>query len=124
MVLTAIAPHRVDKLVVIDVAPMHYCTRRHDKIFAVLEAVNAAGITQRQQAAQLIRHSLREDGVIRFLLKSFHNGEWRFNLPVLIVQYQNIIGWQEVPAWLHPALFIYGGLSTYVQDSDYEDIMR
>lgn len=124
MALTAIAPHRVDKLVVIDVAPVHYRTRRHDEIFAALEAVNAAGITQRQQAAQLMRHSLREDGVIQFLLKSFHNGEWRFNLPVLIAQYKNIIGWQEVPAWPHPALFICGGLSPYVQDSDREDIVR
>lgn len=124
MALTAIAPHRVDKLVVIDVAPVHYRTRRHDEIFAALEAVNAAGITQRQQTDQLMRHSLREDGVIQFLLKSFHNGEWRFNLPALIAQYQNIIGWQEVPAWPHPALFICGGLSPYVQDSDREDIVR
>lgn len=58
MALTAIAPRRVDKLVVIDVAPVHYRTRRHDEIFAALEAVSAAGITQRQQAAQLMRHSL------------------------------------------------------------------
>lgn len=90
---------------------MNYRNRRHEEIFAALEAVNAAGITQRQQAAQLMRHSLREDGVIQFLLKSFNNGEWRFNLPVLTAQYQNIIGWQEVPAWPHPALLICGGLS-------------
>lgn len=56
--LTSIAPHLVDKLVVIDVALVHYCTLRYDEIFSVLEAVNATGITQRQQAAQLMRHSL------------------------------------------------------------------
>lgn len=80
MALTAIAPHRVDKLVVIDVAPVHYRTRRHDEIFAALEAVNAAGITQRQQAAQLMRHSLREDIVRQFPQARAHvvagTGHW------------------------------------------------
>ncbi|SQI33781.1 Esterase ybfF [Serratia plymuthica] len=97
MALTAIAPERVEKLIVIDVAPVDYRTRRHDEIFAALKAVSAAGITQRQQAAELMRSYLQEEGVIQFLLKSFHQGEWRFNLPVLIDQYENVTGWQDVP---------------------------
>ncbi|HID8483366.1 TPA: esterase [Serratia marcescens] len=124
MALTAIAPERVAKLIVIDVAPVNYQTRRHDEIFAALKAVSAAGITQRQAAAQLMRDYLQEEGVIQFLLKSFHNGEWRFNLPVLIERYDDITGWQDVPAWQHPTLFIRGGLSPYVQDSYRADIAR
>jgi esterase len=124
MALTAIAPERVAKLIVIDVAPVNYQTRRHDEIFAALKAVSAAGITQRQAAAQLMRDYLQEEGVIQFLLKSFHNGEWRFNLPVLIERYDDITGWQDVPAWSHPTLFIRGGLSPYVQDSYRADIAR
>lgn len=64
-----------------------------------------------------MRDYLQEEGVIQFLLKSFHNGEWRFNLPVLIERYEDITGWQDVPARPHPTLFIRGGLSPYVQDS-------
>lgn len=124
MALTAIAPERVDKLIVIDVAPVNYHTRRHDEIFAALKAVSAAGISQRQQAARLMRNFLQAEGVIQFLLKSFNNGEWRFNLPVLIAQYENLNGWQEVPAWPYPTLFIRGGLSPYVQDSYRADIAR
>lgn len=124
MALTAIAPERVEKLIVIDVAPVNYQTRRHDEIFVALQAVSAAGITQRQLAAELMRDYLKEEGVIQFLLKSFYQGEWRFNLPVLIEQYENITGWQEVPAWPHPTLFIRGGLSPYVQDSYRADIAR
>lgn len=124
MALAAIAPQRVEKLIIIDVAPVDYQTRRHDEIFVALQAVSAAGITQRQQAAELMRGYLKEEGVIQFLLKSFHQGEWRFNLPVLIEEYENITGWQEVPAWPHPTLFIRGGLSPYVQDSYREDIAR
>lgn len=124
MALTAIAPERVAKLIVIDVAPVNYQTRRHDEIFAALKAVSAAGITQRQAAAQLMRDYLQEEGVIQFLLKSFHNGEWRFNLPVLIERYDDITGWQDVPTWPHPTLFIRGGLSPYVQDGYRADIAR
>lgn len=124
MALTAIAPERIERLVAIDIAPVDYNTRRHDNIFTALQAVTDAGITQRQQAAQLMRQTLDEEGVIQFLLKSFHAGSWRFNLPVLIEQYAHIIGWQEVPPWPHPTLFIRGGLSPYVQDSYRDDIAR
>ena len=124
MALTALAPERIERLVAIDIAPVDYDTRRHDQIFTALQAVTDAGITQRQQAAQLMRATLHEEGVIQFLLKSFHAGSWRFNLPVLIEQYENIIGWQEVPPWPHPTLFIRGGLSPYVQDSYRDDIAR
>ena len=124
MALTALAPERIERLVVIDIAPVAYDTRRHDQIFLALQAVSNAGVAQRQQAAQLMRETLNEEGVIQFLLKSFHAGSWRFNLPVLIEQYANIIGWQEVPAWSHPTLFIRGGLSPYVQDKYRDDIAR
>ncbi|EFE93443.1 esterase [Serratia odorifera] len=124
MALTAIAPERIAKLVVIDIAPVAYQTRHHDEIFAALQAVSAAGMTQRQQAAALMRTMLDEEGVIQFLLKSFHQGEWRFNLPVLIEQYETIIGWQPVPAWPQPILFIRGGLSPYVKNDYRDDIAR
>ncbi len=117
MALTALAPERIERLVAIDIAPVDYQTRRHDQVFHALQAVSAAGITQRQQAAQLMRETLRDEGVIQFLLKSFHQGEWRFNVPVLLEQYPQIVGWQEVPAWTHPTLFIRGELSPYIQDS-------
>ncbi|WP_049604162.1 esterase [Yersinia aldovae] len=124
MAMTALAPNRIEKLVAIDIAPVNYPVRRHDQIFAALNAVNAAGVTQRQEAAQLMREFIKEEGVIQFLLKSFQGGEWRFNVPALWDQYENIVGWQPVPAWPHPILFIRGELSPYVQDSYRDDIAR
>lgn len=53
-----------------------------------------------------MRQHLNEEGVIQFLLKSFVDGEWRFNVPVLWDQYPHIVGWEKIPAWDHPALFI------------------
>ncbi|MGL4486376.1 MAG: esterase [Yersinia sp. (in: enterobacteria)] len=124
MAMTALAPKKIEKLIAIDIAPVNYQVRRHDQIFAALNAVNTAGVTQRQEAAQLMRNFIKEQGVIQFLLKSFQNGEWRFNVPALWDQYDNIVGWQQVPVWFHPILFIRGELSPYIQDSYRQDIAR
>ncbi|RKQ39820.1 esterase [Enterobacter sp. R1(2018)] len=117
MALTAIAPERIDKLVLIDIAPVDYQVRRHDEIFAAINAVSSAGAKSRQQAAALMREHIKEEGVIQFLLKSFAEGEWKFNVPALWQQYKHIVGWQTIPAWNGPALFIRGGASPYVDET-------
>lgn len=116
MALTALIPDCIEKLIAIDVAPVDYHVRRHDEIFAAINAVTKAGLRDRTSATECMREHIKEDGVIQFLLKSFAQGEWRFNVPVLLSQYDTITGWEDVPAWDHPALFIRGGLSPYVQD--------
>ncbi|HBV39312.1 MAG TPA: esterase, partial [Erwinia sp.] len=108
MTLASLAPTRVRQLVVIDIAPVAYRERHHDVIFAALAAVSEAGITQRHDAAALMRQTVDEEGVIQFLLKSFQAGEWRFNVSALWQNYDRIIGWETLPAWPHPTLFIRG----------------
>lgn len=122
MALTALAPERIDNLVAIDIAPVDYHVRRHDEIFAAINAVTNAGVSSRQQAATVMREFLAEEGVIQFLLKSFVDGEWRFNVTVLWDQYPHIVGWETIPAWDHPALFIPGGNSPYVTEA-YRDAL-
>ncbi|QGY28402.1 esterase [Pantoea cypripedii] len=124
MALSAIAPHRIEKLVMIDIAPVDYQTRRHDEIFAAIRAVSAAGVTRRSEAADVMRALLDEEGVIQFILKSFQDGEWRFNVPVLWDNYATISGWEEVPAWPHPALFIRGGNSPYLDNQHRDALLR
>ncbi|OAT47838.1 esterase [Proteus hauseri ATCC 700826] len=124
MAMTALAPDRLDKVVVIDMSPVAYNVRRHDKIFTALEAVTEAKITRRQDAIEIMRPFINEEGVIQFLLKSFKNGQWLFNLPALKSAYPQIIGWDDVSAWQHPILFIRGGLSPYILDEYHDDIAR
>ncbi|EMO2076408.1 esterase [Citrobacter freundii] len=123
MALTALAPERVERLVAIDIAPVDYHVRRHDEIFAAINAVTDAQASSRQQAASVMRQHLQEEGVIQFLLKSFVDGEWRFNVPVLWDQYPHIVGWETIPAWEHPALFIPGGNSPYVTEVYREQLL-
>ncbi|ECS5319920.1 alpha/beta fold hydrolase, partial [Salmonella enterica subsp. enterica serovar Hadar] len=68
MALTALAPERVERLVAIDIAPVDYHVRRHDEIFAAINAVTDAQASSRQQAASVMRQHLQEEGVIQFLL--------------------------------------------------------
>lgn len=117
MALSALAPERIDQLILIDIAPVAYPVRRHDAIFAAVRAVSENGATRRHDAAAIMREHIKEEGVIQFLLKSFADGEWRFNVPVLWDQYDNIIGWEPTPPWPHPALFIRGGDSPYIQSA-------
>ncbi|OKP04891.1 esterase [Xenorhabdus eapokensis] len=124
MTMTAIAPERIEKIVVIDMAPIAYPVRRHDSIFAALTKVTAAGVQTRQAAADIMRQDIREEGVIQFLLKSFRQGEWKFNLSVLQKEYEKIIGWETISAWHEPALFIRGGNSDYVTEEYREDIIN
>ncbi|MTH44922.1 esterase [Intestinirhabdus alba] len=117
MALTALAPERIDRLVAIDIAPVDYQLRRHDEIFAAVNAVSESLVPTRQQAAAIMRQHLQEEGVIQFLLKSFVDGQWRFNVPVLWQQYPHIVGWETIPAWDRPALFIPGGNSPYLTEA-------
>ena len=47
-------------------------------------------------------------------------GLWQ---PVLWDQYPHIVGWEKIPAWDHPALFIPGGNSPYVSEQYRDDLL-
>lgn len=115
MTVTKLIPEKVDKLIIIDVAPVAYKERRHDEILAALNAVNESGITDRREAAEIMRQYITEgEFVIQFLLKSFRDGKLRFNVPVLDREYDAISGWKKIPTWNGKAFFIIGGDSGYV----------
>ena len=116
MALTALAADRVEKLVIIDIAPVAYDVHRHQAIFRALNAVTKVGVTTRQQATEIMQRDIDEPGVIQFLLKSFSQGSWKFNVPVLEAQYNTILGWEPVPSWAHPVLFISGSNSPYIEE--------
>ncbi|MDV5225299.1 alpha/beta fold hydrolase [Providencia manganoxydans] len=122
MAATEIAPDFIEKVIAIDMAPVAYQERRHDTIMAALDAVIQGGAKSRQEATIIMREYLNEDGVIQFLLKSFRQGEWKFNLPAIKENYELIIGWKSVPTWDKPVLLIPGGNSPYVKAEYREQI--
>ena len=95
MQLALTHPQRVAKLVVADIAPVAY-PRRHDAIFQGLQSVKLDSISSRRDAEHQMSAHINEPGVRQFLLKSLtqtDNGwAWMFNLPLLINDYEQILG--------------------------------
>lgn len=109
-------PEYVEKLVVIDIAPVAYKENRHTKTFAGLTAVRDAKPQTRQEARQIISQHIPEESVWQFMLKSFDPNSpeyFKFNLSSLINNYPNVMGWEKVLV-KQPTLFIKGGKSDYL----------
>lgn len=114
MYLSGQIPDIIQAIVSIDMAPVAYKERRHDTMFAGLNAVVQASVTTRPEAKNIMQNHIDDPLVIQFLLKSFQQGKWKFNLDALEENYESILAWQTLPVWEKPILFLCGGESDYV----------
>ena len=119
MELALTQPELIEKLIVLDIAPVTY-PPRHTKILQALNAVASEHIEDRKHADHLMQPYIDELGVRQFLLKSLAKNEagkltWRFNLPVLDKKYSNILSnVNENNSCLCDTLFIKGNDSDYI----------
>ncbi len=111
-------PEYVDKLVVLDMAPVAYTERKHDNVFAGLHAVLSNPPANRIEATKSLAEHIEMDGVIQFLGKSLYRSEvgltWRFNVESISVNYWNILGWETLSTINIPTLFLKGANSDYL----------
>ncbi|WP_040976157.1 alpha/beta fold hydrolase [Necropsobacter massiliensis] len=124
MSAAALRPDMVEKLVVIDIAPVRYNNHGHDSVFAGLFAVKQALAQTRQQAKPILAQHIAQESVRQFMLKSFdaHSPDrFRFNLTALYANYANLMDWHAVSV-NQPTLFIKGGLSDYILPQYRDDI--
>lgn len=119
MKIASLATSKVEKLVVLDMAPVHYQVRRHDNVFAGLHAVEQQKPTSRKQALDVLAQHIELDGVRQFLSKSLYkDGDhlaWRFNVTSLFANYANILAWETVEPTAIATLFVKGADSDYLQ---------
>lgn len=119
MQIAHLNPEIVNKLVVLDVAPVTYKSR-HNDIIAALKLVEQHAVNDRKQADQLMTPLISELGVRQFLLKSYAKNDqgqlqWRFNLEVLSEKYCNILtNIKANDSCLCDTLFIKGNDSDYI----------
>ncbi len=109
-------PELVEKLIVVDIAPVDY-PERHDHIFAAFQQ-DISQLKSRKEAEALFELLLPNFGVRQFILKNLHKSKegpyvWRPNHPVLKETYSAIIANSLSPydQFEGPALFIKGGRS-------------
>ena len=119
-------PRCVDRLVVIDIAPVTY-PARHNDVFGGLLSFDPNSIESRHEADAHLREHVEESAVRSFLLKNLvkvESGfEWRMNLPVIHQAYQNLISENRTEReFLGEVLFLKGANSDYIQKAHREAI--
>ncbi|MGF1911017.1 alpha/beta fold hydrolase [Vibrio kasasachensis] len=108
----------VEKLIVLDMAPVRYTQNRHNNVFAGLKAVEAVKPSSRKEALSILEQHIELEGVRQFLSKSLYkHGDhlaWRFNVQHLLNNYHDILGWQAINSISTPTLFVKGANSDYL----------
>ncbi|RJX74231.1 alpha/beta fold hydrolase [Vibrio sinensis] len=126
--LSEIIEDQVERLIVLDMAPVKYHQNRHDNVFAGLKAVEQQKPANRKQAMEILSHHIELEGVRQFLGKSLYSeGDyvaWRFSVTNLFNNYQNILDWQPIRRIATPTLFIKGGESDYLTAEHQADIQK
>lgn len=116
MVLALRHPEKVNRLVVADIAPVAYGhTQAH--LVEAMAALDLSAATSRGEADRALAASVEDPGVRAFLLQSLDVKErrWRLNLDVLGREMPKILSFPEIEGHFDgPALFLFGGNSTYV----------
>ena len=129
-------PDIVKKLAVIDIAPKLY-KHGHQDVFDALFSINLKTLKDRKEAESILMEKLNgEVGTVQFLLKNLTRNnpfnsedntegggfEWKMNLKGLLDNYDNILQAPVGEPFLKPTLFIRGGDSKYVKDTDMQYI--
>lgn len=125
MALALLAPERVGRLMVVDIAPINYDHgREHGEIITALQALDLSRIRSREQADDALSLSIPKPQVRQFLLTNLQRqeGQWAWRLPLDIIadQLPALQAWPQQlnqTQWDGPAEFIYGGKSQYVTPS-------
>lgn len=122
-------PARVDRLIVVDVAPRAYPSR-HEVILNALLALDLTWFTRRKDLDAVLARDIPNPAVRQFLLANLErdgNGRfrWRMNLAAIQRGYSQVNGAVTLTGPVdHPALFVRGGKSDYIQDADIPEIYR
>jgi esterase len=115
-------PARVDRLVVVDIAPRAYAPE-HVPIFQALLALDLKQYHSRTEIEEALAPKIPDLTLRRFLLKNLRNDgpayKWRIPLNGIFANYPKLCeATAPVPAFTKPALFLRGGQSPYVSDAD------
>ncbi len=129
MLMATSYPDLVEKLIVADIGPKFYPSH-HQDILTGLNAVDFSIKPTRNDVEETLKNYIPDFGTRQFLMKSLYWQEpaqlaFRFNLSVFNKKIEEI--GTALPANLvfeKPTLFIRGGNSNYILDSDFETIKK
>ena len=124
-------PARVDRLIIVDIAPKDYHWPERREEFAAMNELDLARLASRAEAERQLESRVPDWAMRKFLLTNLERGageswRWQINLPVLTAAIgaleKNSLGPDE--RFLRPTLFVTGGKSRYVHPTDAGEIRR
>ncbi|WP_405378712.1 alpha/beta fold hydrolase [Nonlabens sp. Asnod3-A02] len=113
----------LDKLIIADIAPKVY-PPHHSDIINGLKSIDFDKVSSRNDADEMLEKVISDFGTRQFLLKSLYRVEkgrygWRFNLDILGESQEKVGVHDPITTPIKtPTLFIRGGKSGYILDSD------
>ena len=120
-------PQYLEQLIVVDIAPKKYAPH-HQEILDALYSLDLSVIKSRREADEVMSNSIENDGTRLFLLKNLNREKeggysWKMNLDLLAQEIDKVIDITPIPFPIPiPTLFIRGGESGYILDSDIDSI--
>lgn len=116
----------IDKLLIADIGPKTYAPH-HSTILKGLFSIDLLQLQSRKEADEILSNYIPEIGVRQFLLKNLTRNsdsfEWRINLKGIANNIEVIgQGINQNSQFDKPSLFIRGGNSDYILDSDFNEI--
>ncbi|ADB34009.1 alpha/beta hydrolase fold protein [Kribbella flavida DSM 17836] len=119
--LTALThPEVVERLVVVDAAPVSY-PPQFEKYARAMRTADLSAVQRRAQVDEQLVDAVPSPGTRAFLLQNLVLDEagarWRPNLDVIEAAIPQLSAWPEdvTGSYAGPTLFVYGGKSDYVQ---------
>lgn len=116
-------PHRIEKAMIIDIAPKRY-KGGHEQVFKAMFSLDLDRLSKRSDAELIISQYIPEKSVQQFILKNLdrqsdHHFEWKCNLDTLYKEYDNICEEISFNKTCHvPIRIISGSISQYVTQAD------
>jgi esterase len=122
-------PDMVERLVVVDIAPVAY-RPHHLGLVRAMRALDLTGIDRRGEADAALAATVPDAAERGFLLQNllFDNGapRWRLNLEAIEREMSTLAGFPAVPdnaVYRGPVLFVAGGCSDYLL-AEHEPVIR
>ena len=124
-------PHRVDKLIVVDMSVRHYPPRQqHMNVLNAMMSIDFDEISTREEVEKIITPIVKSRKISQFILKNLYRiGKtrlaWRLNVDAIYNNIENVFEGIDSPYTSDiPALFIKGGASDYILNEDYDKILK
>lgn len=132
MLLACRFPERVERLIVVDIAPKDYLSHAHRAEFAAMNELDLRALQSRGEAETRFEARVPDWGMRKFLTTNLERNpdaegwRWIVNLPVLTRTLSELEAspLNEHDHFRGPTHFISGGRSRYVDPTDYGEILK